>query len=144
MGDYMPEVNVFIPKKVYCVFYCKNKPVLLDIFVMNVLEAQHSTLLGWDVKLDREVRIRKDNIGLHITEALDTEQWIDVGNDCFCYYTFYKDEAVKQFNFKLNEMSEKAIKLQNEVIEINSSMLIALQKLNTKENAIMVGDTLKG
>lgn len=120
-------------KKVYCVFYCKNKPVLLDIFVVDVLEAQHSTLLGWNVKLDREVRVCKTNASHYLSGALDTEKWINVENDCSCYYTFYKDKAVKQFNFKLKEMSEKAIKLQNEVIEINSSMLIALQKLNTME-----------
>ena len=133
------------PKFVYYIFYCTEKETpMLDIFAMPVLESNHTPDNGWELKVDRDCATSKASTKVpYLYEVRDFYDWIDLGCDCYCYYTIYKTDAYKEFINKMSEMSNKVYKLQEEAIEINKAMFLAYQKKQEMEKLLEWCDKLE-
>lgn len=126
------------PEFVYYIFYSTDKETpLLDIFAMPVLESEHSPALRWELKVDRDCATSNASTKVpYLYEAHNLYHWIDLGCDCYCYYTIDKNDAYKEFINTMSEMSNKVYKLQEEAIEINKAMLLAYQKKQEMEKLL--------
>ena len=133
------------PEFVYYIFYSTDKETpLLDIFAMPVLESNHHSDEGWEIKVDRDCAINQvDAKTPWLIEVYDLYKWIDLGANCYVYYTIDRTDAYKEFINKMSEMSNKAYALQAEAIEINKAMSLGYQKKQEMEKLLDWSEKLK-
>lgn len=131
------------PKFVYYVFYCEKDPIL-DIFAMPVIEGKHFPEDGWALKVDRDCATSQVNAKTPwLYEVFDFYKWLDLGYNCYCYYTINKEDAYKEFINKMSAMSNKIYKLQEEAIEINKAMFLAYKKKEEMDKLLEWCDKLE-